>query len=276
MPNLRIIHDNAADRAASLTASTTAGSLAASLMLTDFKGQAHRSTSTSVTYTLTWPAGEAIGAVALPATNLTADATVRVRLYSDTDGTALVADSGVLYACPGLNLGLWDWSMPLNANAFVFGGVSKSAVWFEDQQFARCCVIDLVDTDNPAGYIDCARLVVGAYWSPQYNANYGAQASIVDASKSSRNDAGDLLSDRGSQHDTLSLDLEHLPEADRARLMMMFRNVGTARNLFLSLLPLNASSVGEQDAMIYGKRSNSAMAFNFYNAFSNKLDLEGW
>lgn len=275
MANLRIIHDNAADRG-TLLASTTAGSLAAANMLNDMKGQVHRSLGTSVTYTLTWPAGESIGAVALPATNLSASATNRVRLYSDAAGSALLADSGVQYACPGLNLGLWDWSLPLNANAFVFGGLSKSAVFFENQQFARRCVIDLADAGNAAGYIDCARLVAGAYWSPQYNASYGVQVSPVDASTSSRTDAGDLMTDRLAQHDTLSLTLERMPESDRARLMMMFRNVGTARNLFLSLLPLDASSVAEQDAMIYGKRSNSAMTFDFYNAFSNKLDLEGW
>ena len=81
MSNLRIIHANYADQATTLTASTTSGSLAASYMQTDLKGQAHRSTGTSVTYTLTWTNGVTLGAVALPATNLTAAATLRVRLY---------------------------------------------------------------------------------------------------------------------------------------------------------------------------------------------------
>ena len=67
MPNLRLIHDNAADRATSIAASTTSGALVAAYLQNDFKGQVHRSTGTSVTYTLTWTAGETVGAVALVA-----------------------------------------------------------------------------------------------------------------------------------------------------------------------------------------------------------------
>ena len=276
MPNLRLIHDNAADRATSLAASTTSGALVAAYMQNDFKGQAHRSTGTSVSYTLTWTAGETVGGVALPATNLSASATIRVRLYSDTGGSTLIADSGTVYACPGLNLGLWNWALPLNGNAFAYGGASKSAVWFSSHYFARRCVIDLVDTGNPAGYIDNARLVVGAYWEPAYNASYGAQTSVVDRSTNSRNDAGDNLADRSTQHDTLALSLDFLGETDRARLMQIMRNAGTARNVFVSLLPASASPVAEQDAMIYGKRANAAMSFDHYAVFSNKIDIEGW
>ena len=276
MPNLRLIHDNAADRATSLAASTTSGALVAAYMQNDFKGQAHRSTGTSVSYTLTWTAGETVGGVALPATNLSASATVRARLYSDTGGSTLIADSGTGYACPGLNLGLWNWSLPLNGNAFAFGGASKSAVWFSAHYFARRCVIDLVDSGNTAGYIDNARLVVGAYWEPERNASYGATASVVDRTANSRNDAGDNLADRGTQHDTLSLNLEWLGETDRARLMQIMRNAGTARNVFVSLLPGWVDPVAEQDHMIYGKRANAGVSFDHYALFSNKIDIEGW
>lgn len=276
MPNLRIIHDNAADRATSLAASTTAGTLVAANMQNDRKGRVHRSTGTSVTYTLTWTDGESIGAAGLPATNLTADATVRMRLYSDVAGLTQIADSGVVYACPGQALGLWDWTQPLNANAFAYGGASKSAVWFADHYFARRCVIDLVDAGNPAGYIDCARLVIGAWWSPQYNAPYGWQVSSEDSSRSNRTHAGDNPSDRGFQVDKMSLDLKHMKEADRARLMQIVRNIGASRNVFLSLLPANASPVAEQDHMIYGKRANAGLSIDFFNAYSSRLELEGW
>ena len=276
MPNLRLIHDNAADRATSLAASTTSGALVAAYMQNDFKGQAHRSTGTSVTYTLTWTNGETVGGVALPATNLSATATIRVRLYSDTGGSTLIADSGAVYACPGLALGLWNWAQPINANAFAYGGASKSAVWFSEHWFARRCVIDVVDTLNAAGYVDCARLVIGAYFSPQYNASYGAAMGVVDTTTSQRTDSGDLPPDRGTQHDRLSLDLKLMPESDRAQVMWIMRSAGTARNIFLSLLPSDASAVAEQDSMIYGKRANADVGFDFYGAFSNKIDMEGW
>lgn len=276
MPNLRIIHDNVADRATSLTASVTAGSLTAANMLTETKSDVHRSTTTSVTYTLTWANGETVAAVALPATNLTASATIQVRLYSDTAATNLIADSGAVYACPGLNLGLWDWTMPLNANAFAFGGVSKTAVWLADHYFAKACKIDLVDTGNPAGYIDCARIVAGGYWEPAHNASYGLEANIVDESTTTRNDAGSPVADRGPQYDTLSFSLQFMPEVDRARLMMIMRQCGVARNIFVSIFPKDASPIAEQDHMIYGHRANSGITADFYAAFSNKITMEGW
>ena len=100
VPNLRLIHDNAADRATSLAASTTSGALVAAYLQNDFKGQAHRSTGTSVSYTLTWTAGETVGGVALPATNLSASATIRCACTATPGGSTLIADSGAVYACP--------------------------------------------------------------------------------------------------------------------------------------------------------------------------------
>lgn len=275
MPNLRIIYDNAADRATAY-ASTTSGSLSASLMQNDLKGQAHRSTGTAVTYTLTWETAQTVGGVGLPATNLSSMSTIRARLYSDTAGTALLADTGVKYACPGLNLSMWDWTLPLNCNAFAFGGASKTAIWFDQHYAAKCCVIDLVDTVNSAGYIDCSRLVVGGFWEPLYNAEYGAQSGEVDTTEVKRNDAGDSLPDIGTRHDVMTFSLAMMPESDRARLRMLFRNVGTGRNLLISLLPGDASAIAEQDHILYGKRPNSTIGFTSYNAFSNAMQLEGW
>lgn len=276
MNNLRIIYSNAADRATSLAASTTAGSLVAAYMQSDIKGKAHRSTGTSVSYTLTWTDGETISGAGLPAMNLTADATARMRLWSDTGGTTLIADSGTGYACPGLDLGMWDWTLPLNANAFAYGGASKSAVWLDAAYFARRCVIDIVDTGNPAGYIDCSRLVIGNHWSPSKNADYGAKIGLIDTTESKRNDAGDLLPDLGVKHDRMQLDLKLLNEADRAQLMRIARNAGTSRNIFLSLLPGNSMSVAEQDHMIYGKRDNSDVSSDYFSVFSQSFTMEGW
>lgn len=275
MPNLMIISDNAVERCV-LTASSTSGALVAAYMLTEQKGQAHRSIGTSVRYTMTWANAESIGALALPATNLSSTATVRVWLYSDIFGASLLADSGTQYACPGLNLALWNWSRPLNVNAFAYGGVSKTMVYFNEHKAVRQCVVELVDTANPAGYIDCSKLIAGKYWSPKYNATYGVEASTVDASSNSRNDAGDIVTDRLTQYSTLNFTLSQMPESDRAELMSIFRRVGISRSIFVSLLPDDASNAAEQDHMIYGKRSNSAVSFDFFNAFSNKMELEGW
>lgn len=90
MPNLRIIYDNIADTA-TITATSTSGSLSTSNLKKDIKGLVHRSIGNSVTYTLVWASARTIGGVALPATNLSATATIEVRLYSNSAATSLIS-----------------------------------------------------------------------------------------------------------------------------------------------------------------------------------------
>ena len=278
MPNLRIIYDNAADRAASLIASNTAGSTNILFTLNDAKGRIHRSTGLSVSYTLTWTNPESIGGVSLPASNLSGEATIRVRLYSDTAATALLVDSGTIFACPGNDIELWNWNLPLNANAFAFGGASKSTLWFDSHHAARACVIDLVDTSaNVSGYIDCARLVVGSYWEPERHVQNGSmQIELVDLSTTERSEGGDLVANRSIKHDRLRFDLAYLEETDRQQFMRIARLAGKSRNILVTVFPDNTNSVISQDTTIYGKVVNFAQSQQFYGFYSVPLEIEGW
>lgn len=277
MPNLRVIYDNAAN-SASLSASSTSGALVAANMLSDVKVMVHRSTGTTVVYTLTWSVAKLIGAVALPATNLTPSATVRVQLFSDAAGATQVADSGTKLACPANTLGIHSWGANLDANAFSFGGASKVAVWFSSQQSSvRRCVITLTDSSNPAGYIDCSRIIAGPYWESERNPSYGMSAGIQDLSKTARTDSGDCVVSRGAQFQTLSVSLADLSESGRAALAKIVRSCGAYQNLFYSVFPdssLDASA--EQDHMIYGKRANNPFTADYFNGHSTRLEIEGW
>ncbi len=274
MPNLRIITANVADTATSLAASPTAGSLVAANMLSDRKGQAHRSTGTSVTYALTWEAPQSIGAVVLPATNLTAAATIRVRLYSDTAGSTQIYDSTAVAACPGVDHS-W-YGATVTASAFAYGALSKTAVWLPAHYNARRCVINLADAGNPAGFIDCARLVIGPWWEPSRNASYGAQAQLVDSSTTERTEAGDLVADRGPVYETLSFDLKSVSESDRATLMQLLRRFGTSRNFLLALLPADTAPAAERDHMVYGKRAGSPFTRDLPTNYTHSIEMESW
>jgi hypothetical protein len=74
----------------------------------------------------------------------------------------------------------------------------------------------------------------------------------------------------------MSLDLDWLTEAKRAELAKIFRSVGSHTSLFISLFPGDSSPSAEQDHMIYGKRSASAFALDFYDAYSTRIEIEGW
>lgn len=274
MANMRIIYDNKAD-SATITASTTTGSLAASNMQNDYKGKHHRSTDTSVSYTLTWSSAVSIGGIGLPATNLSPTSTIRVRLYTNASDTSPVADSGTISANSSSTIGLWDWTNPLDANSFIYGGLTKSAVWFSQHYSVKKVLVDLVDIDNLAGYIDCSRLICGPYWEPKYNVSNGVTYSCNDTSEQIRNDSGDLLTDRGFLYDQLNFDLSVIVESDKTKLLDIIKYVGVSKNIFISLFPENNSS-REQNYIIYGKRTNSDISSQYYGIYAHSMSIEGW
>ncbi len=277
MPNLRIIHANYIDQATSLAASgSVVGTLVAANMQTDNKGDAHRSSATSVTYTATWVGGVSLGGVALPATNLSAAATIRARAYSDTACTALLADTGAITACPGLQTGPWTWTGTYDVNAFAYGYLSKAVAWFTaNLTGVKGLKVDLADAGNQAGYIDCSRLIAGPWWSPAWNPEYGAPNTLVDDSTNTRSDAGDLKTDRATVHEEQSVKLPWLTETERSALRQVMRANGIWKPVFLSLMPGDGRAC-EQDYMIYGKRKNAAFENPVFEQFANTLDIEGW
>lgn len=276
MPNLRIVHDNVADASTTLTASNTSSTLVAQNMLNEYKTQVHRSTGTNVTYELTWTTAVTVGCVALPATNLSGDALIRVQLYSQSNFTGLLEDTGQIFATPGLDLDMWDWSQPLNVNSFAYGGVAKTTVWFTNQQLIKSCRIILTDINNSVGYIDCARLVIGNYWEPEHTLERGFEFGTVDMSTTSRADSGTLIADRGIVYESISFNFAILSDSDRSKLSQILRKLGTHRNFLLSAMPDDSSSAAKQDLIIYGKRVNSMFSNQVYGYYKHSMQIVGW
>lgn len=284
MPNMRVISTNLADTAAiTQTEGTTASGFSLDSMKTDYKSTFHRTaaTVTTTTYTLTWTADQSINAVALPCTNLTATATIQVVLKNSVGGT--IVDSGAITACSGSPIAQLTTGAP-NGNLFQLGVLSKAAVWFTAQYTnVRSLTIRLVDTGNPATFIDCARIVCGQYWQPTYNASRtGLDISVSDSSQNSRTDGGDLVSDRGFVYDELSLSLALLSDTDRDNLLRITRTAGTNRNILVSVFPTdyNASTtrngLTEQQYTVYGKRANSAFNYMIQGFGSSTMQITGW
>ncbi|AMR77687.1 hypothetical protein A2G96_08030 [Cupriavidus nantongensis] len=216
--------------------------------------------------------------MALPSSNASETATVRMRAWDAEVGGSLLADTGTIYAAPGADLGMWDWEMPLNSNAALYGGDVKATAYFADHVAARRVEIEVIDLDNPAGYIDQARLVVGQYWEPEHNAELGsARVSVIDTSKVSRADSGDPVVDRGTLHSALAFDMTWLDPEDRARLAHILRGCGLYRPLFISIYPESEDVLTEQDCMIYGRiKAMPALTHARLGLFASQLEIEGW
>lgn len=276
MANMRIIYDNKADSATIIASNTEAtNKLIASNMQNEYKGKVHRSASTTVYYDLTWTQAQNISGIGLPATNLSPSSTIRVRLYTLSGDTTPVADSGIISATGISATSLYNWANPLNVNSFAYGGATKTAVWFSQAYSVRWVRIDIVDTSNTAGYIDCSRIVCGTYWEPKYNVSNGISYTLGDTSQISRNDSGDLLSDRGFIYDQLNFDLSYIIESDKSKLLQLFKNAGTSKNIFISLFPESNSS-RESDHIIYGKRSVTDISTPYYGIYTHSMSIEGW
>jgi len=274
MSNLRVIHQNLADTA-TITA-TAAGTYLATNMQTDLKSQFHRSTSTTATYTLTWTANQTISAVVLPCTNLTNTATIAVTLQSSTDNvnyTNIVTQSATTAAA---STQIGQFTTP-TGNLFAYGAVTKTAHWFAQAYTnVRRVTITLVDTNNPAGFIDCSRIICGHYWSPTYNASRNNLVlTVSDTSTTTRNDAGDLISEQGFVHDQLQLNLDVLTDNDRDTLLGITRRRGVSQNILVSVFPENRTS-NELSYLIYGKRSNSSINYIIPGLTSTSLEITGW
>lgn len=283
MRNLRIIHDNAADRAV-LTALSQNGELGPANLQRESKSAVLRASGTAQIITATWPTQESIACVALISTNMTSSARVRVRGYVQPGDAVPVFDTGSIFPCPAAVHGSYPWGvLPFGWNAYQWGGVntwphgggSDGVTWFAPVR-VRQIVIDVSAPQSPEGYLEISRLVVGNYWSPQYNAEYGAQLQTQDSSENYRTGAGNLKTALGTTSDKLSINLTHLTPMDRARFMRILRENGKGKPMLFSLFPENPDPLVEQDYMLYGKVSNiDAVATPYFDTYSAALQIEG-
>lgn len=272
--NLRIIYANLADQAV-LSASSTAGGLGVANLRTERKGEPHRSVSTSVTFTLTWSAAQVLSGVAIPACNLTPTATMRVQAWDAEAGGVQLLDTGVVAACPGQTVTSADWGQPVTAALFSFAA-SKVATWFTETTGVRRLQIDLADSGNPAGFLDCSRLVVGRYWSPSKNASYGARFGFDEGSEVTRTDAGGICVDSSPLLESMSFSLDEMTMDDRTEISRITRIAGGHRPILVALVPEGADAGLIQETMIYGVRKLSLVSMLSPGIWQNNISIEGW
>jgi hypothetical protein len=279
VPNrLRILYDNLADTALTLTASSTASSsLDVSNLLTNYKSEVWRATGkTSETITQTWSTLQTFNMAKLSWANFSSAATMAVEVFTNAGDSVPVLNTGDVPCCAYQPFGVWDWGMlPLGVNAFSYGGSVTGRVYFT-ATLGRKVRITVKDPLNTAAYVEAGRLAVGAYWSPEINANWGPQLDVNYNTAHRRTDAGDLRTERRPQHRALRLELGWLKtEADRARMYDILVGNGMARPFFLSLFPEDDNPSREQSHQMWCKLSNNgAMSAPKYGVFSAPLVVE--
>lgn len=284
MTTMRIISINAADRA-TLAVPNTAPGLGADNLKTDIKGQVCRVLGNAASIAATWPSLETVGAVVIPASNLGPSSTIRVRAYADEAGTKLLQDTGKRWAAPGPIFANEDFTQPLNVNSFAFGaplnvnsfafGVPPITAVYLSQHEAVCRLV--IDMEDPAAeFIDLSRLIVGRYFEPRYNPEYGQSDGVIDMSTNSRAASGDIKTDAGPRAKRMSFNLALIANEDRAQVLQILQR-GIGKWLFISLLPGHADAEKERDKSIYGKPSSAgSMSWAYYSHHAATFEIEGF
>lgn len=253
--SLRMVHNNLA-HTATLVASSTAGLLAAANMLSNYKSEVWRSTATTATLTLDWATAQQVSMAALMFCNLTTTATVRVRGYALPGDDTPVFDTGNVLACQAAT----QWAI-------------YATVWFAACS-VRQVVINITDTANTSGCIQVGRLLVGAYWQPEYGAEYGASVGVRDSATTERNLAGDRLPTLGHKHRVLTFSMSAMQEADRAACYEMLAGIGVTAPVFVSVFAQSGTPHLEASHAVFGTVQQTAIAIPYFKRYSVPLSIE--
>ena len=238
-----------------------------------------------------------VGAIIMPFTNLTKTATITVRGYTGTSPLVFpTIGSGV--TAPGIGLsgctqvfsvvgslcapyslsGDWSWgSSGKGVNSFSYSGGTYARVYIPLASQIACTsiVIEISDQYNTDKYIEVSRLIIGSYWTPIYNTQYGLTSTINDLTTNERTESGNLFTNRSAKFRTLNFDVGYLTASDRNNLFSIFRGSGTSRPLFVSLFPEDTDLEKERDFQIYGKLSGiNPITHNTLDLYSSSLEIQ--
>ena len=193
--------------------------------------------------------------------NLSATATWRLELFSGANqsGTT-VYDSGTISAVSLKSLGDLEWGIdPIGATVFEAGAeswsLSYSVLWFTDAA-ALSFRLTLTDAANTNAYMEASRLMLGRYFSPAVNVDYGLGLSWVDESRQIRTAGGTLRTDAGVIYRQIAFDLSALSESERPKFIEIMRSSGKRKDLFVSIFP-EAGGEKERDYSMVAKITNN-------------------
>jgi hypothetical protein len=275
MPNLRVISSNAVD-----AATLTSGDFAATLPVTNLQveGRARVARTSNATGTKTingnFSGSTLCSALVLYGHNLTGTATWRLRLYNGVNQTGTVVyDSTTLTPLTVTGWGSFQWGVePWGSGVFADWQQPFYVLWFSEV-FALSFKLELVDTLNPAGYLQASRLIIGRYLTPTFNAEYGLALAWETNSEQRRTLGGSVRTDRRASFRRLSFDLGLLDVSERALWLDLARSSGLHRELFISIYPLAGAELERDHSMLVKFSQAAPNTLPVPNRWSQKFEM---
>ncbi len=274
MSNLRFAPENILDRALTLTSSSTVSSTyPIANVQKEKKSLTHRTASaTSFQIEATFTSAETFNFINLIG-NYSPTTTVRVRIYTNSGDGSPVLDTTVLSGGTAAAKVLRGFTDMEASSAYAYGGGNSQRLYFT-QATGKWVVINIVDTANLQGYIETSRLIIGKYWSPVINAEYGVGLTYTDETTHKITGASDLTSVLGIRKRKLKFTLTKMRETDRNLLMSMIRSNGKGYPFFMSFFPGDSVKELERDYEGWWKLSDvSEMMLEFIDMQNMGLEL---
>jgi hypothetical protein len=263
--NLRIIHTNLAD-IATLAASSSVGDYVVDSIKKDSKSLVWRSSSGTASISGTWQTPQSISSLVLPYTNLVTTAQIRFRLYSDVGSTLLIYDSGTKS----------DEIIPHGntlISQYAYGGGSYAAIYFNKVSNCRSFTLDVISAAQ--NFVELSRIIIGDYWSPKYNTEFGISVELQDSSTEIRTDSGDLVTEAAPTNKLLSFSLNYMEKEDRDTLFGIARNVGRYRSIHVSIFPEDEDKQKECLHQVYGRLvQNVTITHPMYTIYATSLSIQ--
>lgn len=252
--SIRIVTSNVSDAAALTSTDFTVGLPVSNLQL-EGRARVARTANAAGTKVINGDlAGVSmLGACVLYNHNLTSQATWRLRVWDAVGQTGnVVYDSTTVAALPALGWGDFQWgAVPWGASVFTGWGAAFSVLWFP-AVLGRSFRLEVTDAANADGYLQAKRLLLGPYFEPLVNVDYGLQLYWEDNSVQRRTQGGSLRTDVRTRYRVLRAQLGYLSDSERAVAVETLRQIGLRTETFVSVFP-GAGGALERDHSLLGK-----------------------
>jgi hypothetical protein len=149
--------------------------------------------------------------------NLSLDATMRVRLYSDFGLTTTVYDSGWVEVWPEVfTFGSLEWEddrwWTLKYSPEELTGYRWTRpIWLDGLYVARGIRVEFQDTTNADGYVECGLFEVAQGWQVSLNPDYGAEYGFQFRTQSTEALGGSEYFDRRAKGRVFKGQIGYLP-----------------------------------------------------------------
>lgn len=259
--SIRFLLRNLADTA-TITSSDFAASLPVTNLQVEGRGKVARTSNATGTKTVNGnlAAASTVSCAVLYRHNLRYNGTWRLQLYSAANQTTQVYDSTATNA---YSSGLFDgWD------------AAFSVMYFTPVSSVLSFRVELADGSHPSGYLEAKRLLLGAYFEPGVNVEYGLRAWWDEDSLQRRTLGGSIRTDARTTFRRMAGALPRLTDAERITFADGVRYAGRRREVFISAFP-GAGGEKERDHAMLAKFSRAPdMTHSEYSSQRSAFEAE--